>query len=367
MSEFKVDEWIVRVNDSVSFPKEAMVEVTMACNLNCIYCFRRGTDETFGVMDEKHFQKLIETAKKSEVRKIVFSGWGEPLTHSKILDFIGLAKSAGFNVILNTNGVLLYNYAEDLVELGVDEIVVSIDATDVEVYGKLRIGGKVTEVIKGLQSLHEIQMKKHRLLKLGLEFTVTRLNYNQIPKVIELADRVKASYIRLSNIVPLHEDLEEIACYNDDKCLKEMEKSYGVIGKLVLERNVNVYRINLTIKSQRMCPFMVNNALYVRWDGNVAPCIHYAHNHDIILFGIRRRLNKVIFGNIRDEELVNIWRNVKYATFRFRTKYGYVPSCLDCELAPYCVFTLSNEMDCWGNSPTCAHCPFLYGLAACPL
>jgi len=107
--------------------------------------------------------------------------------------------------------------------------------------------------------------------------------------------------------------------------------------------------------------------MYIRYDGYVAPCIYYAHNWRNAFFGIEREIHRVLFGNIREKNLLEIWRSPEYALFRFRATFFTQPSCLDCPLAPYCTYTLSNESDCWGNTPTCAHCPYSHDIARCPL
>lgn len=367
MTQFKFDEWTIDIDSISCKPKEAMLEVTMECNLNCRYCFRRATSEVFGVMDERLYEKVLESLSKAGVSKIVFSGWGEPLTHRRILDFIGLAKEYKFKIILNTNGTLLESYGYDIVKLGVDEVVVSIDALTKDIYEELRVGGEVESVIRGLKTLTEARRKFMKPMILGFNFTVTRLNYRELPNILKLAYEFKASYIRLSNMIPLNDDLRELSCLEDSKCIEEVEKQLNTIGMLVLDLNIDVYRVNFKIKAQRTCPFMLNKALYIRWDGGIAPCLHYAHTYTMALYGVRREIKSVTFGDVKLKNILDIWRDEEYVKFRFRTKLGYLPSCLDCDLVDYCVYTMSNDMDCWGNSPTCAHCPFLYNLSSCPL
>ena len=362
-----IGDWIVQLSPILSYPRKAIVELTMECNLNCIYCFRRTCNETFGVMSEKVFSRVLSELKHSGVKRIIFTGWGEPLTHPKVLEYLSMAKNAGFNIVLNTNGTLLETFAEDIVKIGVDEVVVSIDAVDESIYGKLRYPGTVSKVLRGLQELYKAQKRQDKVILLGLEFTTTTLNYTQLPKIITLATNVKAVYIRLSNIIPINKEMEEYACFMNDQCRKEIMKYIDIVSKLVLEYPVRLFKVNFELKAQRTCPIVSDNCLFVGWDGKISPCLHYGHSYQTYLYGIRRRINRIIFGDVMKDSLISIWHRKDYHSFRFMARTGYLPSCLDCEVAEYCVFTENNLMDCWGRSPTCAHCPFIYGLSACPL
>ena len=57
-SSFSIGEWKIKLNTTVSRPKRAIVELTMKCNLNCTYCFRKVCSGPFGSMDEKPLLKL---------------------------------------------------------------------------------------------------------------------------------------------------------------------------------------------------------------------------------------------------------------------------------------------------------------------
>lgn len=363
---FPLNGWHIKPSKQ-NKPKELMIEVTTECNLDCIHCFRKKLREKFGTMDFDTYKKIISEAGEVGIKKIIFSGWGEPLVHPHILNFIKLAKRYEITVSLNTNGTLLYYFIDEFTKVPIDEIIVSIDATDVSMYKKIRVGGEISEVIKGLLKLSKIRRQLKKDLKVGLHFTVTKLNYRELPNVIKLANEVKANYIRLSNVVPISKDMEELACFEDRKCIEFMENYLNVVGKLSLEYNVQVIKSNFKIKAQRVCPFSMENAMYIRWDGLVTPCIHYAHNYTFFIFGVKREIKSVVFGDVKKENLISIWRKLNYSSFRFKALTGYQPSCLDCELSSYCSLTLTNTLDCWANTPTCAHCPFLYGIALCPL
>ncbi|ABN69773.1 Radical SAM domain protein [Staphylothermus marinus F1] len=369
-SSIIIGDWNISL-DEKSHPKEIMVEVTTRCNYDCIYCFRRTiVGEGFHDMDRDLFYKIIDEAVEIGVSKISFSGWGEPLIHPYIIDFLYYAKSKGLEILLNTNGYFLIKYVDYIARIGVDDIIVSIDAAEDDVYKLIRRGGDLARVIEALLILKDMKIKKNMFYpRVNIQFTINRYNYRNLLATTKLAHTLGASKIIVSNVIPLNQYYEEnVSCYSDPKCLEEVSKITEELARIELEYGVEISLPNFNkAYSERICPFISKYALFIRYDGGVAPCIYYAHHWKNYLAGVQREIKPVIFGYVGKEKLINIWRKPEYIRFRAITYFMHQPSCLDCPLQPYCTITLTNEYDCWGNSPTCAHCPYSRDMTRCPL
>ncbi len=369
MISFKENEWVI--NYVLSNPRELMVEITTSCNYSCIHCFRNTLlePEINKNMDVEVFKLLLKQASEANVLKIVLSGWGEPLTHPNFLDFIYELKRRRFKVLINTNGYLLSEYVEDLYKLGVDEIYVSIDSVHEELYKIIRVGGDLSKVTEGLMKLKELKLKDRSFKPdVYLQFTLTALNVQDLIFLPEYVKRVAASQAIISNVIPLTKELEKkLACYANEECLKVMEDVKDKLAKKIFEVGGKVSLPNFIHVSDRKCPFVSINAAFVRYDGGVTSCIEYAHSWKANFTGVSRVYKKVVFGNIANESLVNIWRKPEYVRFRFNVFFFRMPSCYECTLKNYCSLTLTNEFDCWGVEPSCASCPYAHGIVKCPL
>ncbi len=347
-----------------------MLELTTKCNLNCTYCFRKFlSSREITEIDLDIARAIIKKASKSGVKRIVLSGWGEPLTHPDILEVISAIKSSGMEVLLNTNGVLLEEYVRDIHRLRVDSLVVSIDSASDEIYSKLRLGGDLYKIVHALQELRELRIRGPYTPDLHIHFTVTKLNYACLTDVIKLAKDVGASHVVVSNVIPLSSDIEEsLACYRDPSCTSSIEEVSYEAARLSLLYGISVLLPKFTTSvSERSCPFITKRAAFVRVDGLVTPCIYYSRRWSVTMNNITRELYPVVFGDLRTDELSEIWLSTSYVKFRVITYFMHEPSCLDCPLEHYCTLTLTNRYDCWGNSPTCAHCPYSRDIVRCPL
>lgn len=362
-------EWII--NYVNSYPRELMIEITTNCNYNCIYCFRNTIlDPEIGKhMDYYLFKHLIKQAYNAKISKISLSGWGEPLTHPMIIDFISELKRYGFKILINTNGYLLSEYIKELYELGVDIIHISIDSISEELYQSIRTGGDISKINESLMKLKELKLKNSSFKpEIHIQFTLTTLNIEELINLPEYIKKIAASQATISNIIPLNKEMEDkLSIYKNVKYMKIIEDLKDKLAKRVFEAGGRIILPNFTNISDRKCPFISVNAAFIRYDGEVSPCIEYAHNWKVSFMGVTRTIRKIVFGNILKEELIEIWRKPEYIKFRFNTFFFRMPSCYECKLKDYCNLTITNEYDCWGNHPSCASCPYSHGIVNCPL
>src|SRR5512147_996059 len=101
------------------------VEITTACNLDCIMCIRRAWHEPIGTMPHATFAALVDQlAALPAPPTIHLSGYGEPMSHRYFLDFVRMAKELGAKVEVTTNGTMLdEDMANALLDLDLDRLV----------------------------------------------------------------------------------------------------------------------------------------------------------------------------------------------------------------------------------------------------
>jgi len=362
----KTSDWLICLRND-SRPRELIIEISTYCNYACIHCFRYGAkDFKQCFMSKDLFTKIINEAERVSVRRIIFSGWGEPTTHPSFMEFYRETKSRGFEVVLNTNGYRLATYSEELVKTELDELYVSIDAIDVELYSRIRRLGDLTIVSKGLLAVREAK-KRLGFMKPIVKaiFTVNKLNVREIPKIVSYAKDMGISEVILSYYIPYQGGRLDIDCLGETDCREIFREKLREVALKSLETGVKITKPNINPSTTRSCPFAFNRALFIRCDGKVNPCIYYSRTWETKILGIKRRIREVVIGNVLSDDLMDLWR--KNASLFFKLYFLSLPSCLDCELQDFCHLTMSNDSDCWGNQPSCAHCPYLHELSYCPV
>ena len=102
------------------------LEISNLCNLSCSFC--PGTKRQKRAMTEEEFAVLLPKL-RPYTDFLYFHLMGEPLLHPKLGSFLALAHSAGFKVILTTNGTLLHERQELLLSSpGLHKVNISLHA-----------------------------------------------------------------------------------------------------------------------------------------------------------------------------------------------------------------------------------------------
>ena len=108
------------------------LSVTDRCNLRCVYCMtEEGIDwkPHADMLSFEELEYLIGLFAELGIKKIKITG-GEPLVKKGIIRFISnIKRMAGIETVtLTTNGVLLGEYLDPLIEAGISSINISLDS-----------------------------------------------------------------------------------------------------------------------------------------------------------------------------------------------------------------------------------------------
>ena len=137
-SAYRLDEGERRTAVAKSLPRCVFIEVTNRCNLLCTTCPR-----TFHDYEEPKDLSLDEFVAIAEqfpqMERAVLHGIGEPLLNGQLPEMIRYLKGRDVHVLFNSNGTLLTpSWQEALIQSGLDEYRVSLDAAHPELYERIR-------------------------------------------------------------------------------------------------------------------------------------------------------------------------------------------------------------------------------------
>lgn len=209
------------------------ISITDRCNLRCVYCMPEE-----GVVSVSHTKilrydeivHLCEVFATLGVTKIKLTG-GEPLVRKNIQALIADIKAVeGIQkVTLTTNGILLEELADTLVDAGIDAVNVSLDTLDAEHFSAITRGGDIEKVRRGI-----MKMLSYPEVPLKVNCVPNDISDKEIIEVARLAkeNRIHVRFIELMPIGTGKEIIQEHKeVYDQEERIKNLlEKEFGTLS-----------------------------------------------------------------------------------------------------------------------------------------
>ena len=169
---------------------------TRACNLNCIHCYARAVHQSRDreLTTEEGFH-LIDDLATFGVPVLLFSG-GEPLLRSDLPELTRYAVSKGIRAVISTNGTLITEEKAMLLKnAGVSYVGISLDGLE-KVNDHFRgVEGAFKKALNGIKNCQKVEFK------VGLRFTINKLNIDQVPGIFDLAEMMNIERICFYHLV----------------------------------------------------------------------------------------------------------------------------------------------------------------------
>lgn len=342
--------------------KRVYIEVTTKCNFACITCIRSSWKDSLEHMAWETFESIRENLKElPELETVHFGGFGEPMMHPRIFDMVKDIKNLGLKVEMITNGSYLTDEnIRKLIDIELDVLFTSFDSPDEERYNEIRIGADFKNVSRNIENMQEFKRKLGVTKpELAIEFVAMKKNFQQLPELIKMAHNLKVNQIIVSNLIPYDESMKDEIVYDLDESSTEFSKE-------AMKTTIWAQVSNMKLRTERSCKFMNDKSLCINFEGNVSPCYALMHEYDSYIYGQKKHMHPCYVGNVNHKSLKEIWTDSGYINFRRVVRDNLYPSCIDCKYRDGCSYRESNEMDCWGNSPSCGECLWSRGIIACP-
>ncbi len=387
-SKVRLDEGtnFVRMHRPVTHLTKVYIEPTVACNLDCITCFRNAWDQPIGRMTDETFESILNGLKKMDpIPDVYFGGIGEPLFHVKTIEWIRRIKQElGVKVELITNGTILTEKkSRELIDAGLDTLWVSIDGATPESFSDVRMGAELPTILENLRRLFKMRKGGHfPKPEIGVAFVAMKRNINDLPKIIKLGHTFGARYYSVSNVQPATAEMQADRLYNRTMSniaylpspmlpklsLPKMDFNEETQAALTEAFNsgCNVsFAGNNWGGANDVCNFVESGTMSIAWTGEVSPCWPLMHTHMSYLHGKPRLSKKHVIGDVRKKTLEEIWRDPEYVAYRERLhNFAFAP----CTFCGGCDLSETNEEDCLGNdiAPVCGGCLWAQGIIQCP-
>lgn len=178
------------------------------CNLRCPLC-PTGLDDLGRpqtMLSLEHFKRYFDPF-APYLFEAYMHNWGESLLNREVYSMIEYAQSSNVGTNLSSNLVkLTSDDLDNILDCGLEYLVVSLDGTSQETYVQYRVRGDYDRVVQNLSEL--LRRRNARKLKrpfIEWQYIVMRQNEHQIPEAERLAKKLGVDLLRFIPVGMPHE------------------------------------------------------------------------------------------------------------------------------------------------------------------
>ena len=241
-------------------------------------------------MDITALHEIISQSKEYDDICFTFGGFGEPLSHPDIINFVNTVKSNGvFGLNIETDGILLTSELSDsLIDSGVDVITINVDAWSKETWQKTKSGHP------------------------DFEKVISNIEY-----ILDASKSTNTAVV--CSMVKTRETLADMEPFYDQWRLKKCPsilRGYNDYCGLTEDKNV----MNMCPPSRFPCN-QVHRQMFILSDGSVVQC-----GQDY--------KGKTVFGNIHSDSIADLWSKGKISDIRkdhYLCNYNSNELCKNCK------------------------------------
>ncbi|MFX0174589.1 MAG: GTP 3',8-cyclase MoaA [Candidatus Hodarchaeota archaeon] len=261
--------------------KHIRFSITSKCNYNCIYCDQEGFIPKTSELTVDEITKLCKIlAEILNVTRIKFTG-GEPLCREEVVHIIKNVSDLHLykDISMTTNGLLLYEKAEELYKAGLNRINVPLGSLNPEIYNKIYGSNSLKKVLKGLKKAKEVGFNP-----IKLNFVLMKgLNDDELDNMVEFCG--KNGYIL--QLIELHEVSDSVGGNGDfykkhhldvKPIIEELESKAKKIIIRGSMQNRKVFELDNSAIVETITPShefcMGCTKLRVGCDGNLFGCLY---------------------------------------------------------------------------------------------
>jgi MoaA/NifB/PqqE/SkfB family radical SAM enzyme len=344
-----------------SWPQVIDLGLTLKCNLRCEMCFSRKMAAID--LDRECLEKAIPYLEFCH--RIVWNDAGELFASSRTPEFLELMKRYHPPVsYVSTNAILIDRYLDDILDGGLTDMSVSVDAVRRETYERIRAGGRWDKLIANLELLQRKKAERQsEWPRLTFVYVAMRGNLAELPEFVDFAKRYGGIAIHVLKLLPTPTGLERVEqpTFEEEKAAYkqalrrareigiEIEHTFFnnevLLGEIARENapappqaeaNPSAGSIARSIPTPPVAKRVPLEALHLRrfdpTSGNVPICASPWREFLIQTDGKVRACcySPAVMGDLHGQTLPEIWNGPEYQAFRRRLVVRDFSACAGC-------------------------------------
>jgi len=297
-------------------PHYLEIEVSTFCNLKCKMCEHTHWKEKNKNMTFEEFKHIVDQF--PQLKWIGLTGIGESYCNPEFPKMMDYIKKKGI-YIENFDNFIYMNEenAQHLVDIKMDKLYVSLDASTKETYEKLREGSSWDKVIEGIKRLDKLKREANSPWpEFWFHMIVSSENIHEMVPYLDMIDSlgVDCKRVQFTQILHTYPEIEGMEIGITDEQKDAVMKRAAELG---LRVGFNVNTVNK--KDMKTCSAWSMPFIFV--DGTVIACCSQNEQNDRP-FQVRTAL-----GNVLKEDINVIWE--RFEEMKAQNQRGEVPA--NCE------------------------------------
>jgi MoaA/NifB/PqqE/SkfB family radical SAM enzyme len=314
----RVSDWL---KGERVYPIYMEISPTGACNHRCIFCGLDFMGYQRRSLDADLLMTRLTEMGSLGLKSVMFAGEGEPFLHKRMVEIIRHTRnSAGIDVALTTNGVLMRPEVAEQILGCTAWIKISLDAGTRETYGAIH-GTRPEDFDKVCANIEQavaIRRRQGASCTLGAQLLLLPDNKHE---VVSLAERCREMGLDYLVVKPYsqhpqsqHHGFEGVSYSECDGLAEQLDQVRGNGFNVIFRRNA-MDKWDGKTRSYRCClalPFWS----YLDAGGNIWGCSVYLGDE------------RFLYGNIAESTFAQIWQGRRRMdSLRWTTEQLDVSSC----------------------------------------
>ena len=335
----------------MTFPESISLTITNHCNLRCRMCgqwseegYIRCNNATLShEMSLREWKAVVDELADHNTPMVLLRG-GEPFMFPGVVELLEYIHEKGMFILIDTNGTLLKQHAEDIVRIGNIHLTISVDGSE-EIHDSVRgVQGSFQRTKEGVARLAELESQGGNRISRSICFTISQYNYLSLGDMPDVARSLGLGSIA---IVPYYyfplsvgrcyeEELRSLGCqayswvgfHHEDSGVDDKEFQRQYRKYLASLGEISNYPYMLLNEQQYQAWFAdahtpvghphcmnVEKLIDIQSDGSVNFCV------DFIDYS---------FGNVREASIEEVWNSELAERFRQYRRVQPLAVCQRC-------------------------------------
>lgn len=285
-----------------SLPRRLVLELTNACNLNCVMCGRNAAKfkpTAFKLDWLRYFEPMLD-----KIEEVTLMGWGEPTIHPDFIKMLEIIDKHPTRKYFCSNGMNLENITDAIFKYKVDVFAVSVDGATKESNAKIRRGSDLDFIVKNLENIERI--KKERNLKypyINFVFCAMKSNLHELPDLVRLAAKIGIEEVKAVYLTAFDKNMVSETLFD---CQDEVKKVFDEAVKIGDELGVSlklpyIQGEDVALDKPHKDCFVAWRDFFLGSDGFVRPCMSTPDQ---------------FFKFVMTKDFYDIWNSENYQNYR---------------------------------------------------